>query len=368
MVIHGSIRMAMERNGLHFYIACPECLNINGESELWKKHLAINVERYFAGYDRSAQCMKHGASYNVTDLVSMPPLADRGIEYKPETPELHAIPAHHLEQDEKGNWIPKSPGLVIPVNILPPDHPASIYLAYRKFDPEVLWDQFRCCFCYKENNDLFYRRLQGGFKVTPQGRLIFFAYVKGVRVGWQARILEIDDDNHKFYWHPYKSTWVAVMKRADEKSRWELLPGYEEWDPAKYFTGHGTRRNSILLGFDAAVNHFRNQDRLLTRWCGLVEGPLDAARFGPPFISRMGKTLSKEQATLLRTEFDVVYSVSDNDEAGEQGKESIRNQFSRNVSDGRGTKLKMVELPAGTKDPGDLTPEQAQTFLKQFYD
>lgn len=359
MAIHGSIRLARERSGLHFYLACPECLEEYGESELYKKHLAVNVDRYFAGKDHSAQCMKNGRSYNVTDLVSMRKLIDRGIEYKPEVPKLSNIPVHYLEKDDRGNFIPRAPGSYIPVHLLSEDHPARMYLNYRNFDPVCLWEQFRCCFCYRENEDQFYRKLPGGFKVTPQGRLIFFCYVEGVRAGWQARILEVDTEDTKFYFHPYKKDWVAVMNRKDQCSPWEPLPGYNQWDPAKYWTGPGTRRNSVLMGFDAAVNYFSNSNPLDPRWCGIVEGPLDAARLGPPFISRMGKHLSSEQAVLIRKYFRHVVVIGDNDVAGRQGLDSVRKQL---VS----VRVTEVPLPAHIHDPGDLSPEQAAEIRRNL--
>lgn len=49
----------------------------------------------------------------------------------------------------------------------------------------------------------------------------------------------------------------------------------------------------------------------------VVEGPLDAIRGGPGFISSFGASLSEEQLLLLR-EFDTIYFVRDSDEAGEQ--------------------------------------------------
>src|SRR5881394_109861 len=107
--IHGTVKVARESSGLHFYIACPDCLDDYGESELYKMHLAINVEKYFAGRDGCACCMKHGGAYNVTDLLSMRPLSDRGIEHKPQILEIDRIPAHYLEWDEQhGRWIPEA--------------------------------------------------------------------------------------------------------------------------------------------------------------------------------------------------------------------------------------------------------------------
>ena len=192
------MRIAREFSGLHFYIACPECLEQEGSSELTKKHLAINPGKDFAGQDCCAMCMKCQEVYRVTILVSMPTLDQRGIEYRPEVVPPQVGPNMDLlEPDGKGNLIPKGPGEVVPVTSLAEDHPAMIYLSSRQFEPMALWQQFRCSYCTKENPNLYFRRLAGGFRASPQGRLIFFADQHGVQVGWQARILEMVDGNTK---------------------------------------------------------------------------------------------------------------------------------------------------------------------------
>lgn len=56
--IHGDVRVAQEKNGLHFYMASPECLQQDGRSEITKKHLAVNATKAAAGDKFCAMCMK----------------------------------------------------------------------------------------------------------------------------------------------------------------------------------------------------------------------------------------------------------------------------------------------------------------------
>jgi hypothetical protein len=355
ITIHGSVRVAQEERGLHFYIACPECLEENGASEIYKKHLALNVDRYFQGENHRAMCMKCGTTFNIPELTAMRPLAERGIEYKAEVAPMSAGPNMDLlEKDETGALVPKNPGRTIPVVELGRNHPAIVYLASRHFDPEALWRQFRCSYCQEENPDLYYRKQPGGFRVTPQGRLIFFGYQGGARMTWQARILEMEDGNDKYFYHPYKRQWVHVLSRPDARAKWAPREGYEDWDPAKYFTAPGTRRNSIVMGYDAALG-FNAEKSLHNRWCMIMEGPLDAGRLGAPAMAILGKHLSENQASLLEDAFHRIVALKDNDAAGEKSAESIKKQFAtRNVL------LSFLTLPDKIKDPGELSPNNAK--------
>src|SRR6266496_1106889 len=71
---HGKVRVAKESRGLHFYIPCPDCLQEDGEKELYSMHLAINVDRYFAGHNRASQCMKTGQVFPIDELTMWRPL------------------------------------------------------------------------------------------------------------------------------------------------------------------------------------------------------------------------------------------------------------------------------------------------------
>ena len=355
--LHGSIKVATEASGLHFYLACPKCLEAEGESELFKKHLAVNVDKYFAGQQHGVLCMKCGWTCEAVDLQYFPPLEQRGITHKPEIVKFHGVNKDYLEQDHLGVMVPKNPGVVIPVTELPADHPALEYLASRGFDPKPLWEQFECSWGETENPNLFYRRQPGGFRITPQGRLIFFCFQNGSKVGWQARILEIDEADKRYFWHPYRKEWVHVMTR--ESDRWLPREGYEEWDHAKYWTAPGTRRNTVVMGYDAAVRWNQQRGRILQgdRIGILTEGPLDAGRLGPPVMAILGKTLTADQATTIASQFHRLIIIGDNDKAGLKMKESVQRQLTP-----KQVRFEFMDLPERFKDPGSLSQNEGKMF------
>ncbi|MCX6924205.1 MAG: toprim domain-containing protein, partial [Verrucomicrobia bacterium] len=349
---HGDVRVARESAGLQFYLACPECLQNEGEAELWKMHLAVGVDRYFAGKTYASKCMKCDKVYMIDELTMWIPLAQRGYPN-----EVHkivdklTITEETHEQDAAGNWIPKSPGLTVPLTGLSEDHPVIAYLRSRQFDPAALERHVRAEYCVKERSDLRYSVTSGGFKKTPQGRLILYVYQNGVRVGWQARILEMEDDQHHYYWHPYNEKWTPVETRETPECPWTPMYGYEDFDPAKYLMARGARRNSCLLGYDAAVTF--NQGRPHSKkFVMLVEGPLDAVRLGPPAIATLGKVCSEKQAEMLASAFDVVIVVPDNDDAGSKLLEYVARWI------GAQRLVVKVPLPKRFKDAGDLSPAE----------
>jgi hypothetical protein len=353
---HGKVRIAREQRGLHFYIACPDCLQTDGEKELYSMHLAINVDKYLTGNTGAAQCMKTDKVFRIDELTFWPPLEKRGFRRGPERVADQSILAlESCEQDKMGRWVPKGPGETVPLHTLPQDHPAIQYLVSRKFNVTDLENQFAAEFCVKERTDIKYRKLLGGFKASPQGRIIFYIYQNGERKGWQARILEMEDEKKLYYWQPYKERWIAVKRRETKTDPWELMEGWEDWDPAKYVMSHGAKRNQCLMGYDSA-RAFNAATRPKQRWCILLEGPLDAGRLGPPAIATCGKFCSQAQADILESSFDVIIVVRDNDVAGEK--------LLKYVKEWIGGKRKIVEatLPDRFHDAGMLSPPEAKIF------
>lgn len=357
MRCHGNVKIAREANGLHFYIACPECLaGEKGETELWKMHLAMNVDKYIRGNTGAAQCMRTGKLFRIDELTFWPPLEQRGYTSGPaKIIDIPLISGEFHEEDEKGRMVPKGPGETIPLNSLPFDHPAVVYLHSRKFSLVALSNQFAAQYCVKERTDIRYRRLLHGFRATPQGRVVFYIYHHGVRVGWQARILELEDEQHRYYWHPYKECWMAVESRETPESPWSLMEGWEDWDPAKYIMAHGARRNSILMGFDAA-RAWNAYHKPKKKFCFLNEGPLDAGRLGPPAVATCGKFLSEQQAVMLMAAFDVIIIVPDNDVHGNRLYECAGQWI------GAKRELVVVNPPGNRKDPGAMADEEVKMF------
>lgn len=390
--LHGPSIIRNESNGYHIYLPCPECLDTDGRKEIFSKHLTINASRYKQTddwiqsrgiiddvkiRDFSAVCHKNDVKYKVSDLLNerkFKPLEKRGfggISSK-------VIPAStsrnaSLVDDGRGNMVPMDPGEVIPITSLPAFHPAVVYLKERGYDINLLYKQFKCSFCIKENpsnpmKGIFYKRLPLGFTDTPQGRIIFYAFVNGVQVGWQARIIDRVEGDKKFYLHPYTNNWVHAEQKNAKTNKWEAIPGIEikvgdhevGWHPSKYKTAFGMPRNDVVMGIDAAVD-FNKRFRMPKPVAFIVEGPLDAGRIGPGGVALLGKYMSERQADLLLSKFKKLVIISDNDKAGAEYVTRIKNLMCDRLVD-----VVFVEVPSQYKDIGDMTTSDAVDLVFKY--
>lgn len=369
---HGDIRIAREKSGWHLYCASPVCLEQMGKIELVKKHLAINAEKYLAigkfarqrgtyNQDMVAQCMKTGVWYAMSDLMQMPPLSARGISEKVQSSVTVTDTSKSLVRDANGNLVPDKPGVTVPLSSLPAEHPAIQYLVRRGYSIPAIEAQFAADFCVQEapqSEELnrWYRKGPDGLYDTPQNRIIFYVDVNGVRKGWQARYIETEHAGFKYIFHPYRSEWVAVSWKNPE-NKWVLLPGYESLNLSKYKTAFGASRNEIVMGFDAAVR-WNAEAGKTRRVCVVSEGPLDAARIGPPGLAIMGKSLSDNQAKLIADTFRRVVIVADNDKVGQEAKIKMVAALSEYVRD-----MVTVDVPAKYKDLGEMPAGEATALI-----
>ena len=385
--IHGAGHILREAKGLHLYMPSFLRLETDGPIELSKKHMTVNLDkacglgmwknrRGLYDADRTAMCMKSDQGFRVSTLLAMKPIHERGFPDAP-TDAMVIVKERYLVDDGRGNMIPDHPGQVTPVTRLPPDHVAVQYLRDRGFDLERLERQFGCAWCYAEtperwfakgdHRNLKYRPLPGGFKDTPQNRLIFYAYVKGVQVAWQARYLDKVERGVHFFYHPYDDCWTPV--RVKVGGEWKLLPLFNNpppndwdhpaWDPSKYKTSKGALRNEMIMGFDAAVEWNVERGRKKKIAIG-GEGPLDGGRFGPPGLALCGKFLSDAQADLILEHFQEFVWIGDNDDAGRKATMRVRTTL------GPKLKLHVVGLPEGAKDTGGLSDEVAHALVFPF--
>ena len=343
-VKHGNVRITKEASGIHFYLASPICLKDYGQSELYKMHLAVNVDKWKAGTDVCGMCMKTNKPYSVSDLLRMKNLTSRGYDGA-----QHRIiikkDDNNLEEDKNGNKIPKAPGECVPIIDLDASHPVIKYVKSRDYDPELLYEQFRASYCIRARDDYPVKRLPGGFYITPQCRLIFYIYVDGVRRGWQGRILDFAEGGKKHYYHPNYEKWVP-MEEQNEYGKWVALGEVGEgWNPAKYIHAPGTDTTKALMGFDAAVKFNESNG---TSVLGLTEGPLDSARLGLPFCAVMGKHFNLEKAKLLRR-FDKVMLAIQNDAASKTLLDEVTSVLSI-----YGIPLEVIKPPTKYNDFGDM--------------
>jgi len=391
---HGQVMISREASGCHLYMASPIVLKTEGVRELEKRHLAVNADRYFglgawrgtAGtrdLDMSAMCMKTETPYRVSVLRAMLPIQDRGFPDVVAGVEVR-VKERYLVPDGNGNLVPESPGTVIPITQLPSGHPAKDYLIGRGYDLQRLEAQFHCGYCSAElperhtvENGIpkkFYAPLPGGWKDTPQGRIIFYFMVRGAPVAWQARIIDKMIGACHFFWHPYSQTWdlveVQVGKKPDGKPIWQLAPPFNTqpphdwknpaWEPSKYKTAKDAERNQMVGGLDAAVEWNkanRPPGEAIAVGC---EGPLDCARIGPPGLCLAGKFLSDPQVKLICSHFQSLVWVGDDDEVGRKASLRIRAEL------GPRLKLHEITLPQGAKDLGELTNEQAAMLFSSY--
>ncbi|MEG1884703.1 MAG: toprim domain-containing protein [Alistipes sp.] len=343
----------------------------DGEREMHNPHLAINADMYLGlgAYthvdevekDKAKRSccmsMKTGKLYDVDDLLLMTPIKLRGLDFSINVGRVTTRKNdHRLINDGKGNMIPDVPGRCIALHDLPADHPCLVYIACRGYDAVALEQQFGCCYCEEETPEnrstgVYYKRHEAGWRATPQGRLIFQVVLDGVRWGWQARMLDITQNNTRMVYHPYKRQWDVVSVNGVYNA-----PYTESFKPAKYLNAPGSERTRMLMGYDAAVAWSLREGK---RTCILVEGPLDAARCGAPAIAILGKFLSANQASKLKTRFNKFVLIPDTDTAGQQGLDSMK----RVLGD---CDIDVVRLPHGYKDIGELSRERAVNLINQY--
>lgn len=381
--IHGDVKVVKEASGWHIYCASPICLERHGAVELSKKHLAINAEKHLmiGKYSRFrgtkfnnelvARCMKTGTNYSITQLLTMPTLERRDIAVYDHAARMTVTDTSaSLVMDERGNMIPDVPGTCVPLTTLPESHPARLYLAQRWYHISDLEAQFSANFCTQElpedsEKNRFYRRFSGGFRDTPQNRIVLYGHVLGVRKIWQARYVEIKSQGYNYILHPYANEMVAVAKK--EGDEWLRLPGYDkaDFDPAKYKTAFGAKRNETVMGFDAALAWNARQGRSKAdSMVAITEGPLDAARIFPfgPAVAVLGKHMSYHQASLLCSHFGRFLLVGQNDSAS---KNEAMPKWVHALSEFT-TNIKHFPLPAEFKDVGEMRPDQLQPLIEPY--
>lgn len=387
--IHGPVKIVAESSGIHIYFPSPYIVEEEGTTEVnraWP-HGAVNAEKYLGlgkyqgstkeseRVARSAMCMKTRKSINMDALLAYPPIEERvGQAVSRKVQQGAADRSIHLVNDGKGNFIPRGPGQVTPVTELDPDHPAVVFLKSRGFtNMQRLYDHMRVSYCHQETPEdralkVWYKTLANGFKDTPQGRIVFYADMFSVQEAWQARILAkphpTRGDVTEFF-HPYRNTWEPMEIIGPEGkptlNTTEVGPGKWDKDYSKYKTASGASRNKILMGLDATLRWNMVHGRDMNKIVVLTEGPLDAARLGPPAVATLGASLSEEQAKVVLSNFSEVVYVADRDKAGEKAKETFLRRF-----EGTGIRYSLYELPEHVKDAGALSQTEADEIMKNI--
>ena len=391
---HSQATISQGSSGYHISIPDPELLETDGIKELSSKHLSINAEKYlgigrynvdmfptkenrmlwvkYREKGKEVPCavsMKTQKPYYVKDLLCMKPINERGLSFgniqvKSYVSSDNTDIIKYMEEDETGTLVPSWCGLTVPISALKPEHPAVEYLQSRGFDINKLYENLDIQYCvsaiYKgEDKKKYSSRLANGMKNTMEGRIIIPSWVNGHRTGYQGRIIDKKDSNNYY-------VWDGLRMRTIVQDGVNLYPPTAEFpkgfSPHKYLNAPGSRRNTMLIGFDQAVkwNKEHNHSKELS-FCIIVEGPFDAAKIGPPAIAILGNVLSQQQATLIRSSFGRVILVADTDKAGKAGANSCHRMLEPCPIDD-------IEL-IGHKDAGELSYEEAKELVKQsrFY-
>lgn len=410
------VTLSKETSGYHLYLPCPACLHTHKKDEIRDPKYAINLSKYF-GIGDEFQHLNHQASqaFNPVNMAYNDAVSDEtnlktGICMRTwQSPEPHRFPvdvllamdtitARHPDintsyrvingadgEERESHWepdpvtgeqCPPPAGDITPILGLAPDHPARWYLeTYRKFDLQRLTDMFRCGFCTKEfpegRHRIWYRKFPGGWKDTPQHRVIFHSLHKDTPLTWQGRYPEYisKDGLNKYGLHPYNTPleWTLLATRATAVQAWMPVPPFDEvdedghlkFDPSKYKTAKHSGRE--LMGWDSAIAQ-ANQDEI--RWCVLTEGPLDAARIGPGALCIMGKSLSQENAAKIASNFHLVLTAFDNDRSGREATEKISAQlFGSKTRDSTIVFVGAIVIPDG-KDFGEMDQATADKIVQ----
>lgn len=379
----GTIYFNRASNEIELRLPDPKLLKSDGNKELYSQHLYVNISKYINGKHKApARCVKTGSIYSIHQLLAMQPLPDRKNE-------LGWDPAYYLNRIKHKIVLPEtldandesyklenkdiiSPGDLIPITQLPSNHPAVVYLNSRGYtNLKLIEDQFDCAFCCKENPQLKHIQVRDSAEKqlqfnpllasSPQGKIIFFAKHFGVKVLWQARVIEYIIGDSRYFYQYYgeddpRTGFVRVATKNPETNKYNvpIPPFTKSCVNRKYVIAPGGKASNCLLGFDAALE-WNKQHKTVHKCIGIVEGALDAAKLGPPFCAIMGATMSHGQFVNIANTFDKIYYLCDHDLAGENLRQSI---IQKSTMTGFNLEYEEILYPEIYKDVGEITNNQ----------
>lgn len=384
MQVHGPSRLARESSGIHMYLPSPIALEKDGKIELYKKHLSLNLDKLKKTEDKIALCHKYNVSYSVDELLSMSHIEKRCGTVVKRVLNTYDSRAG-LIHDEDGNVIHEPAGDVIPINKLPEEHPAVQYILNRTggaFSPDILYEHFRVSYCANPSSVKKYYKYPNDFDKSPMGRIVFFVDQIGKERGWQARLIEFEDDDHVFIWNGYKNLFYPVYIKSDrllKEGRTDevdynpktgkpkdlsILNPYRKingFTLPKYLISAGSSRNEAILGYDAAERLARKNE---TRNLFITEGPFDATRIfhaGYPAVALMGKYCDITQVRVMTRYFKNFYVVGDTDDAGKVMMDNVHETFLRS-----NILVNKISVPNDYKDVAEMTVDQVRKMIDSY--
>lgn len=199
------------------------------------------------------------------------------------------------------------PGEIIPIDQLPRDHSATLYLLQRGFDLKQLSDYFKIGYCQNALPSV----------QMANGRIFIPVYRDGEFVGWQGRI--VGEPSNKF------------------------VP--------KYYSMPGWKKGLFVYNHDLAkrFNHVV-----------ICEGPSDVWRYGPEAVCLFGKLPTISQAAILASDWEVHILMLDSD-VPDKELETAQNRLDQ-PQRMKPIKRIVVRLPSG-QDPGSMNPTYMRALV-----
>ena len=314
---YGKVRIARSGDGhVEWRMNCPYSHKNHRDTHF---HLYINPEK---GVFKCWSCGRKG---HISELVDA-----TDVEFKQVQETIAAITSvDSLRKIPDPFDIGKGGGL-IPVDQLPPDHPALVYLTRirkRPFDPQELARTFGVFYC---NIGRVFGK--GSINYDTTNTLIFPVYWRDHRppynpvvIGWQSRLLYDPDKLND-------TQCSAYGLQRDEKGAWIR--------PPKYLTSPGFDKGRVLYNYANARQY---------PYVVVTEGVFDCFSVGPQAVSLFGKTPTETQLNLLKSYWDDVILLLDPDAGREM--RGIFEHLSRSV------RVTFVMLE-GQKDAGDMPREE----------
>lgn len=245
----GPVKRSKGKYGIELITTCPVC---------GKPKLSVNPDK--GVYQCWRGCMRGG-------LRSL--IADAEYARARDLPRNIPLPKN----------IP-SPGDLARLSEFEDDHPLTLYLENRGFDPLLLEEQYGIRYCIRGEE------FAGGVFNTT-GTLVVPMWMSGKFIGWQARLLynpnDLDD-----------RTCEAMGFKQDPDGDWIR--------PPKYFTSPGLDKGRALYNYDWARK---------SRMAVVCEGVFDAWAVGRCAVGAFGKSVSDEQANLLKAYWDMLVILLD---------------------------------------------------------
>lgn len=279
-------------HGAEFAINCPFCVRRAGKVDV-KKKLHINPEH---AVWRCWRCNSKGRLDELfTDIAR----------------EQEAGPAYVVPEARRGI---QHPGELIDLGSLDDNHVAVRYIRRRGYDPSALSRVFGIKYC-----SVGQKFMQGMFDTT--NTIVFPVWMQGQIVGWQARLLYDPDQLSP-------EECLSLGFKTDEDGR--------IMRPPKYFTPSGFDKGKALFNYDVA----RTGEVVV-----VCEGPLDATSVGPLAVGTFGKSITAEQARLIKPFWKLAVVMLDPGDADAE---------SQSVMLDLAASMRVIQVRLeGYKDPGD---------------